>query len=294
MDNNNNNSKINRLIYDVLSLRKSILLPEIGVVRVICIGSLKNKPIEADDFPHYNLILTDDYDCDVDLCAEISKFDDFTDKEKKKIIDDWLSSIRDKNEIQIPNCFSLTKSKKLYISSLLNLQLNPFAEKKYSRNKGGRRYIIFVLFGVILACVIYLMSLNNSIESPIEQNKDIVVVPNRDTIIATSIVDSVVDSARLNIETIEVLDRVKLDTIKNDNYIVVGSFRTEKQALQDKKRLSLMYKDIEIFTIKKVDGKFINYIFKSDDVEFAEEKKEYFAKKYPRIRGIWVYEMKNN
>ena len=298
MDNNNNNSKINRLIYDTLSLRRSILLPEIGVVRIICSGSIKNKPTKANDFPHYDIILTDD-GYDVDLSAEISKFNNFTDEEKKKIIADWLLSIRVKNGVEIPNCFVLTKSKKLHISSLLNMQLNPFAEKKHLSKKGGKCYAIFALLVVVLACVIYFYISPNCInECKIEQNNGVVVVPNR--VEATSIVDSVIcDTTSQSVKTVAAVDsitlyHVKKDSIKNDNYIVVSSFKTRKQALKDKKRLSLIYKDIKIFTAAKTDGNIINYIFKSDNLKLVEEKKEYFAKIYPRIRGIWIYEMKNN
>ena len=278
MDNNNNNSKINRLIYDTLSLRRSILLPEIGVISVVCSGSIKNKPIKADDFPHYNLVLTGD-GYDVDLCVEIAKLDTFTDEERKKIIADWLFSIRGKNGIDIPNCFTLTKAKKISVSSMLNLQLNTFAKKKYSSSKR----VVFSLLGIILACAIYFsMNLNlGGDKSNSYAVRKIESVPVIDSVI-------VCDSIRHDIET------VVLDSVKNDNYIVVSSFETKKHALLDKERLLLIYKDIKIFTIEKTDGNIINYIFKSDDLELTEAKKEYFVKKYPRIRGIWIYEMINN
>ena len=157
MDSNSKiySDKINKLIYDTLSLRKSILLPEIGVVGVVCIGSLKNKPTKTNDFPHYNIVLTNDncdVECDVDLSAELSKFGEFTDGEKSQLIANWLLSVRVKNSVYIPNCFILASDKTIFIYPLLNLQLNPFYNKKHSNKKGEDK--INIVIGLILFVII--------------------------------------------------------------------------------------------------------------------------------------------
>lgn len=297
------NNTINKFVFDTLSARKSILIEGIGTVVVVRKGSNISNPKKKRDFPRYELTINN-------ASASVELKDVIGDEERYK---NWFSSVckvkgREKI-IKIPNCVEIRMKsyvvKNIRCSEELDLQLNPFMTKNKS-GEGVSILIICVLALLFIGAALYLIFDYSDMPSkPVEQKitipEKVVYVPEPEELFdfdTTEISEIQVDTVKADTIPVEVavVPSVKktndgvIEPIKNMSYMVIGSFRTLKEAKIDKARLLNFYQDININTTTKSNGGYINYIYSSSSYDEAMSKREEFAEKYLKIKGIWVYQ----
>lgn len=274
----------NEYIFSSLAARKSINIEGIGVVSVEASGSLSVKPRSIKDFPHYELRIIKNAPYDVSL--------------KNSLIGDyavWLAALKAKNNIiTIEGCLTIKTDGDEFVSitpseELFQL-LNPFVTSKKKRN------FPFVSFfsGVVIVCALgyfaYIL-LSREPASMSEPKKEVaeVVEPTPVLIVQDTII--AVDTVK-NAELPKVSESGYTEQIKDNSYLVVGSFGTLEEARSDAKRLEKLYSELSINTTKKMRGDYFNYIYASQSFDDVTAKQNELYNKYERIKGMWVYRMR--
>lgn len=300
------NNAINKLIFDTLSARKSILIEGVGTVVVARKGSNFSNPKKKGDFPHYELIINNSHSS-VDLKGVIG------DQERYK---SWFASVCKTKGIGkiiiIPNCVEIRMKsyviKSIVCSAELNLQLNPFMLTKKS---GINSNIIIISLLIIMsagAALYLILDFANKPYQPVEQKiiipEKVAYIPQENDLFdfdtTEMIVDSVTDTVMItsvveNTAPKQVADPKQVtegitEPIKGTSYMVVGSFRTINEAAVDKARLMKKYTDLAIHTTTKSKGGYINYIYTSSSYDEAMLMRDKLADQFPEIKGIWVYQ----
>lgn len=272
----------NEIIFNTLAARKSINIEGIGVVVVVAHGTLRVNPKSVSDFPHYELRLIKNSHYDVSLKNSLAG--DY---------DAWLSTLKAKGKIiSIEGCLSIKMNGDEVVSitpsdELFQL-LNPFytIKKKYTFP-----FVAFFSVLVIICGLVYILLPEVPDPKPEPKKEAVVMVvkPTPVPIVLDTIV--AVDTVK-KVELPKVSESGYTEQIKDNSYLVVGSFRTLEEARSDAKRLEKLYPELSISTTKKMRGEYFNYIYTSSSFEDADAKKSELYNKFEKIKGIWVYRMR--
>lgn len=272
----------NEIIFNTLAARKSINIEGIGVVVVVAHGTLRVNPKAPSDFPHYELRLIKNSHYDVSLKNSVAG--DY---------DAWLSTLKAKGKIiTIEGCLTIKMSGDECVSitpsdELFQL-LNPFYTFKKKRTFP---FVVFFSTLLIICGLGYIGYVLLTADFEPESKKEVIVVvkPTPVPIVQDTIV--AVDTVK-KVELPKVSESGYTEQIKDNSYLVVGSFRTLEEARSDAKRLEKLYSELSISTTKKMRGEYFNYIYTSSSFEDADAKKSELYNKFEKIKGMWVYRMR--
>lgn len=303
------NNTINKLIFDTLSARKSILIDGIGTVAVVRKGSNQSHPKKRCDFPRYELTVNN---ATPSVNLRITIGDD-------EAYNKWFATVckqkGDRKKIIIPNCVEI-KMKSYMVRNIvsypdLELQLNPFSSQKKS-NKALKILLLCLFLLVLIGAGLYFYpTFQTEPYHPIEQKipipEKVAYVPDPND--PLNFVDDSTDFELPEEDSITT-ESVKPDTtivsapkpeekkneipelIKGNSYIIIGSFKLLSKADEDKARLQKTHSDIVVNTALKSNGYYVNYIYASSNYSEAMKKQKEYAVKYPDIKGIWVFNNK--
>lgn len=144
--------RYNQIIFNSLAARKAIFIEGIGVVSVVRKGSLKSNPGANNEFPHYELVLSNS-ECPLSL--------------KEAFEGDygaWLQSVtkvtRNERIINIGGSFTLRLkgdgTSEFDISTELEMLLNPFSNGKKKRSRSLLMILSSILVTVACCgCIIF-------------------------------------------------------------------------------------------------------------------------------------------
>lgn len=317
---------IRAFILSHLLLRHSVMLDNVCTLEATRVGSSCTKARRAKDFPHMELSVTEP--TTGESLREAMGAEEYekwlvstlknNGKTKHLVIKECL-------ELRLNN----DGSYKLKLHPELDMQLNPFATGKEKR--GAKRKVCFSIFTslLILAGVYYAFTLgyfdslltSESTVVDVQVNKPVLpelqafapdtTLIEKDTLTVEqpdSIkTDSTEQAKPISLEEI----RRKVDPIypipehgiptgdergfvaqiPDNYYIVVGSFPYMSHAEKDAKRLMRLYPELKILTTRKLDGKYINFIFTSTSRPEAHGVIAGVQPLYGNIIGMWVYKM---
>lgn len=273
--------RIENIILIALAELRPVLIDGVATISLCRVGSRLVNPKIASDFPHLELVVTAP-NGGLSLLEKLGE----------EAFNQWLSSVsisKGKNTIiKIKDCFTLkVKGEKISILSIeqeLKLILNPFATLKNDKKKRGSSgyiwgVIITLLAAAFCAYYFYFSDLENKKNNQIVLEKHSQVIADS---IASVIREQAIKDSLANIVPVDIVDY----------FVVVGSYPNKYYSTKDSVRLVRIIKDEELKSFIKKDEKIINYIFSSTDKREAERQLYFKSKKYPIIKGMWIYEQK--